>query len=186
MGFDDISPPTISTDHPHPNLRVHLQFFDHELLQQQLLGLLVAGNQLCDNQALRLPANLETWPRAVIFDFVYGAAALHRWYKRGKLAKWEADMQELYCEDADYDAYDGFDNGFDTDDSRAGGSDEDGHDGDEKDVITRQRAQASQQAPQNSARFAMDFVYTLWQRRVSPDVRYIKEWLAGVIATESD
>ena len=72
MGFDDISPPTIPTDHPHPNLHVHLQFFNHNLLQQQqLLGLLVAGNHLCDNQALQLPANLDTWPRAVIFDFVY-------------------------------------------------------------------------------------------------------------------
>ena len=94
-------------------------------------------------------------------------------------------MQELYCEDADYDSPD---KGFDTVDSRAGGSDEDDH-SDNEDVtvrVTRQRAQASQQAPQNSARFAMDFVYSLWQRRVSPDVRYIKDWLAGVIATESD
>lgn len=183
MGFDDISPPTVATDHRHPDdLRVHMQFFDSTLLQQQPFQSLVAVNQLCNNQALRLPTDLETWPRAVIFDFVYGAAVLGRWYEKGKLPAWEKDVQCVYFEDADYD---GANDGFDTDDSRGG---DDGHDGSEEEVtvrVTRQQARGGQPVQTKSARFAMDLVYSLWRRRPAPDVRNIKEWLDGVKASQS-
>ncbi len=85
MTIGDITPPTITPTNPYDHLiRVHIQFFDSELLEQFPLEASVAAKRLCNNQALRLPSNLADWPRAVIFDFVYGAAALKRWYQRAR------------------------------------------------------------------------------------------------------
>ena len=178
MSIDDITPPTIipSSPYDHP-IRVHIQFFQSELLQQFPLDSSVTTNRLCNNQALRLPSNLTDWPRAVVFDFVYGAAALKRWYQKGTLADWEDDIQQSYNEPAAYDHQKGEDH-YSSDDSRGDGDDEN----DETVKLPRMHGQSSE----NSTRFAMDLVYALWRRDAAPDFRHIKEWLKGITTMKSD
>ena len=180
MSLDDITPPTIIPRDDPSGIRVHIQFLESKKLEQWPFDVSVAANRLCNNQALRLPSDLTEWPRAVIFDFVYGAAALKRWYERGTMVDWEDRIQEIYNEPAPYEEEEDH---SDSDDMAGDGND------DETAKLPLQEARHGRPS-ENSASFAMDFVYALWQRNAQrntvPDFTRIKSWLGTVTGYESD
>jgi hypothetical protein len=169
MDLDDVTHEDIHAGDTAP-LRIHLQFFEEADLAQSPMC-----HMKLHNCPLQLPADLTTWPRAVVFDFVYGAAALNRWYSKGSLENWEKSVNNEYNIPAEYIPED---DDYDTDDSRHKGHK--GHDGGEDDDTVRFNTNHSQHSQQRLQLMAMDLVLSLWNSKPAFNPSFVKGWLQDV------